>query len=172
MKKGVIGLLILVTLINFASAQNMLSDFLNTFDESMIILSAIFIVSFAIVFFALSKVLFKQNVAIAGIVAGVLAFLITYGINKTGFDFEGLFAGIGISSNVLMTIVPLMIIIGAIFLIIKLKKDSLFIFGGLLIVLSFFVYAKAVLIIIAIVLIILGFVLPKKNKGQTIVIKK
>jgi hypothetical protein len=166
MKKGALALSIFVfiLMINFISAQDLLSDLLNNFDESMIILSAVFILSFSIIFFALNKSLFKDNTPIAGVISAVIAFLIVYGFNKTGFDLSGFFFEIGIPDSVIMTIVPLVVVAGIIFTIIKLKGNSLFVFSGLLFVLSFFVYAKGFLIGIAIVLLVIGFVILSRKK--------
>jgi hypothetical protein len=168
MKKRILALSIFIFLvgISFVSAQDLLSDLLNTFDESMVILSAVFIISFSIVFFALNKSLFKENVVIAGVISAIVAFLITYGINKTGFDFNGFFVDIGVPENILMTLIPIVILAGIVFAIIKLGTNSLFVFGGLLIVLSFFVYAKALLIIVGIILLVIGLALWKSRKGK------
>lgn len=168
MKRGVFALSIFVFLamINFVSAQDLLSDLLNTLDESMVILAGIFILSFSVIFFALTKSMFKDNIPIAGIVSAVIAFLIVYGINKTGFDFSGFFFEIGISESVITTIVSLAVVAGIIFIIIKLKGSSLFVFGGLLIVSSFFVYSKTLVIAIGIALLLIGFIVLGKKKGR------
>jgi hypothetical protein len=172
-KKSLLALSVFIFLvgINFVSAQDTLSDLLNSFDESMVILAAVFIISFSILFFALTKSLFRDNIPIAGVIAGAIAFLTTWGINRTGFDFGGFFIDFGISENLLMTILPLVIIAGIIFVIIKLKSMSLFIFGGLLIVLSFFVYAKALLVVVGLILLGIGFYLTsrkgKDGKGKS-----
>lgn len=91
MKKAVLFAFLFLASINLVSAQSMISDLLNKIDQSMVILSSIFIISFSLLFFALSKTAFKTNGTIAGIIAAILAFLITYGVNKTGFDFPGIF---------------------------------------------------------------------------------
>jgi len=164
MKKSLLIIFALVMAVGFVSAQDLLSDLLNTLDESMVILSAIFIISFSILYFSLSKLLFKKNITTSAVISVILAFLITYGVNKSGFDFNGFFFDIGVSENVLMTIIPLVILGGVVFTIIKLGSKSLFVFGGLLVALSFFVYAKALLIIVGIILFIIGFALWKSKK--------
>ncbi|MDD5012319.1 MAG: hypothetical protein PHQ66_01580 [Candidatus Nanoarchaeia archaeon] len=173
MKKGALILSIFIFLfaINFVSAQDLLSDLLNTLDESTIVLSGIFIIIFAAVFFALSKSMFKENTPVATIIAAVIAFLSVYGINKSGYDIGAVFFDAGISESTIMTIVPLLILGAIIFLIIKLKTNSLFVLGGLLIVLSLFVYSKAILIIIAVILFIVGFILVRKKKGKIMFVK-
>ena len=172
MKKGLLFIFLLLISVSFASAQMSFSNLLDQIDQSMVILSAIFIISFSILFFALSKSAFKTNKSIAGIISAIIAFLITYGINKTGFDFQGLFYDIGISEGVLMTIIPIIIIAGSIFVIIKLKGGSLLVFGGLLIGLSFFVYEKTIPIILGVVLLIIGIVLMARKKKDDFVVAR
>jgi len=161
-------------LINLVSAYS-LGDLLGDIESSTMILGAIFIVSFALLNFALSR-FFKDkygepNRVTAGIVAFVISLLITWGINKTGFDIEGLFYDIGISSDLLYTALPILIIGGIIVLIWKFAKESLFILGGLSILASFFVYEKIIFIVVGTILIVARFFIPKdkwnmKKKGR------
>ena len=95
----------------------------------------------------------------------MIALVITYAVNKSGINIEGFFFDIGVSSELLMTIIPVIVLGGVIFTIVKLKQNSLFVFGGLLIFLSFFTYEKTVLIVLGIILLIIGFALPRK-KGE------
>lgn len=87
-----------------------LSDLLNQIDASTMVLSVVFIVSFALLFSSLSRV-FRGEKAIAGIVSLAMAFLIAYGINKSGIDLENLIYDIGITLEVLHIIFPIFIII-------------------------------------------------------------
>ena len=160
MKKSVLSAFLLLLAINFASGQG-LSDLLNDIDESTILLFAVFILAFSFLFFALNKVFKKENTAISGIISVVVAFLITYGISKSGFSLQDSLLGIGISQQALGIIVPLIIVAGIIFLIIKLAKDSLLVIGGLFIVASFFVYAKSILIAIGVILILARIFIKK-----------
>ncbi|MCK5043866.1 hypothetical protein KAR52_02605 [Candidatus Pacearchaeota archaeon] len=168
-KRGLLGLMVGILLTNFVSAYS-LSDLLGGIESSTVLLVAVFTISFAILNFALSK-FFKDkhgepNKAIVGVIAFVISFLIAYGINKTGFDIEGLFFNIGISSELLYTIIPIIIIGGLILIIWKFGKKSLFILGGLLILLSFFVYEKTLIITLGIILLIIGFGLSLKKKRR------
>jgi len=137
---------------------------LNQMDSSTIFLGAIFIIAFAFINYSLSKV-FRDNKATAGIVAFCVPFLITYGINKTGFDFEGLFYNlgysIGLSGDILYMVIFLVLIAGIVYLIWKFAKESLIIIGILLIVASFFTYEKIILIFLGLVLIISRFFIKK-----------
>ncbi len=167
MKKVTLFTLLVLISTGFASAQNSFSNLLNQIDQSMVILSSIFLLSFALLFLALSRA-FKDNKSIAGIVSAIVAFGITYGLNKTGFDFEGFFYNIGISEGVLMTIIPIIILAGMVFAIVKLKSGSLLVFGGLLILLSFFVYEKVILITLGAILLVVGLVLIGRKKKHEI----
>ncbi len=173
MKKETLFIFLLVISLSFVSAQGSFSDLLDQLDQSMVVLSAIFIISFAVIFFSLSKSIFKNNTTISGVISAVISFLIIYGINKTGFDFEGFFYDIGLSGDILMAIIPFIIIGGVIFLIIKLKSGSLLVFGALLIGLSFFAYEGLVLAIIGGALLIVGlFLLASKKKKGDIIIRR
>jgi len=171
MKKRVFALsfFLLITIIGFVSSQG-LGGILESIDEETVWLFAIFIIAFALLFFSLNKV-FRGNTSIAGIISVVIAFLIVYAVNKTGLDVQGFFYGIGISQEVLGVILPIVIVAGIVLLIIKMAKNSLLVIGGLLILLSFFVYARTLLIVVGVILIVVRFFIkrgvwePKKKEG-------
>ena len=136
------------------AASFSLSDALANIPEGTLIVLLVFIISFAILFFALNRA-FRDNVPIATVISFALSFGITYGVNKSGVDLSGWVYDIGISSDMLSILIPILAIALAIFLILKLKKDSLFIFGGFLLASSLFVYEKAIVIVIGVVLILI-----------------
>jgi len=164
MKKVMLFGFILLATMNFASSQG-LSELLNGIDESTILLFAVFIIAFSLLFFSLNKVFKKENTTMSGIISIVIAFMIVYGISKSGFSMQDSLINIGIPSSVLGILVPLIIIAGIIFLIIKLKENSLLAIGGLFIVASFFVYAKLIFIAIGAILIIIRIFLLLRKKG-------
>ncbi|GAI59004.1 unnamed protein product, partial [marine sediment metagenome] len=109
----------------------------------------------------------EPNKATAGIVSFVLALLMTWGINETGFDMEGLFFDIGISSDLLYTIIPILILAGLVLIIWKLRQKSWFVIGGLFILASFFVYEKVITLTIGTILLAIGigkFLFKKKPR--------
>jgi len=119
MQKRYLPIILGIFLTSFVSAYNYglsLSDFLNNIDSSTMILGAVFIVAFAIINFSLTKA-FKDNKATAGVIAFVISLFITWGINKSGFDFEGLFYGIGINAGFLEVLLPIILIAGIVGLI-------------------------------------------------------
>jgi membrane-associated HD superfamily phosphohydrolase len=161
MKRGfaisIIFLLIAAT--SFASAAS-LSELLNQIDEATLVLFAIFLIVFVLLFFSLKRV-FRGDTTTSGIISVMLSLLITYGVNKTGLDIQGLFSNIGISGEILSTILPIVILGGIVFLIIFLAKNSLLVIGGVLILLSNFVYASTLLIVIGIILIVIRFFIKR-----------
>ena len=178
MKKSILILLGLFS-ISFVSAAYYgggfsLSDFLNEIDEETMILGTVFIVSFAFLNLSLGKV-FKDNKSVASIVGFILALLLTWGINKTGFDFEGLFYDIGFSGGFLSVILPLILIAGFVFMVIKIKLgSSLMVVGALLLWagLANFFYEDGATIALGVFLLILGAFINnpkilKKKSGST-----
>jgi multisubunit Na+/H+ antiporter MnhG subunit len=166
MKKSVLGVLFFIASIGLVKAAD-LSELLSELDESMVVYFSVFILAFVLIFFALNKFFKEQNRSFAGIIAAVLSFLIVWGINKSGFDLEGIFLDLGIPQETLTTIVTLIVLAGIVFIIIKMGKNSLFVLGGLFIVASLFVYAKAILIIIGVVLLFIRVILFGRGRGKS-----
>jgi len=161
-------------MINFVSAQGF-SEFLDQIDQSTLILGAIFIISFSILFFSLSKILLKDNPTIAGIISVALALLLTYTANKSDFNFGDFFYNIGISGESLSLILTLVILAGIIFMMARFeKKENVFlVLGGVLLVASLFVYTKIILVFIGIIFLIIWiFIKSKKNKNSSGKLKK
>ncbi|MCK9595714.1 hypothetical protein M0R19_00830 [Candidatus Pacearchaeota archaeon] len=152
MKKRMFSFLFLIAMIGFANAQG-ISDILSSFDESTLILYAVFAITFTILFFALQKTVFKGNNTPAVIIAGALALIATYSINKTGFDVGGFAIDLGIPEDFLLMLIPIILLGGIIFAIIKFKKEALWIVGSLLLAVGFFTYGGSVFIITGLILI-------------------
>lgn len=157
--KKVVSILSLLFAINFVSAAE-LGDILGSLDQSLVILIALFLVTFSLAFFALNKV-FRDNKSMAGVVAGAVAFLAVYGVNKMEFSFGDFFGNLGVSESTLSLALFIIIGAGIVFMFVKMKKDAFLILGALLIGLSFFVYAKALLIVVGVILIAVRFFIPK-----------
>ena len=164
----------LVSMVTLVSAQFYggfsLSNFLDNIDSSTMILGIIFIVVFALLNYSLSRV-FQDNKAIAGVIAFAISLGITWGVNKTGLDFEGFFYTLGFSEGFLATIVSLALIGGGIYLGIKYGFGIvLIVIGGLFIIISFtdFIYETGTTFIIGVIFIIIGGIVlykwPKKPK--------
>jgi hypothetical protein len=165
MKKELLSVFILLVSVGFVSSQG-LSDILNSIDETTLILFAVFIVSFTLLFFALNRVFRKENTTTSGIISVVISFLIVYGLSKSGFSIQNSLYGFGISQEVLGIVIPLIIVAGIIFLIVKLKVNSLLAIGGLLILtlLSPF-YAKTLFTVVGVILVIIWLFLKLRKGG-------
>jgi hypothetical protein len=165
MKRWMIPVFFLLAIGFISAQQGGLGELLDLVNESTLILSAIFIISFSVLFFSLNK-FFKSNPLVSGAVSLAIALLITYWVNKTGFtiDIQGWFSGIGISEEMLLTIIPIIILAGAVLLIIKLKTKALLVFGGLFILLGLLAEEGLALIIAGIVVLVIGFALSKKKE--------
>jgi hypothetical protein len=172
MKKSWLSAFVLLMTTGFASAALSLSDMLDSIDSSLIILSSIFIISFLFFYFSLSKI-FKAQKNFASIISVVLSFLIIYGVNKVGFDVENFFFDMGVSEDALMTIIPLILVAGIIFMFVKFKTKAFYYLGGLLVVLGFFIFEEAAqLIVIGVVIIIVGMIITPTLRHMGISIPK
>lgn len=161
MKKSLLPIIAILT-VSFASAQISFSDLLNKIDSSLILLSAIFIVAFLLINFSLSKV-FKEQKNIATIMSIVLAFLIVFGINRLELDVPSFFFDLGISEDLFLTIIPLILLAGIIFLFVRLpkgkKKYLFYIVGAFLVAVGFFIFEEAAqLVVLGVALIVFGFI--------------
>ena len=95
-KSAIFGMILLSFLImsNFASAQyyNSFGNILNSVDESTIVLGLIFVIAFVLINYSLSN-FFKGNKNVSGTISFAVSLLIVYGINRSGFNYNGLFNG-------------------------------------------------------------------------------
>jgi glucan phosphoethanolaminetransferase (alkaline phosphatase superfamily) len=167
MKRGLIwGILSsFLALTGFASAA-FFSDTLSFIDPTLITLAVLFVVLFAVLYFATSKI-FKGQTKIAAVISIALALLAVYWINLS-FSLGQLFSGFGISNDNLYTFGSILFIALTIFLAIKLKFGVLLIIGGIMILagVTNLVYSTDIVIIIGIVLVVIGVVLWIKKKGK------
>ncbi len=141
-KRGLlISFILVVTLINFASADAFsIGEVFDSFDSETMLLAVLFLICFSLLYLALGRV-FKDkynqpNKVIASVIGLSLSLIIIYGLYKTGISLEGIFFGIGINESMLGLIAPLILSIGLILLLIKFKLKVLLIFGALFIFLS------------------------------------
>ncbi len=82
--------------VNFASAAfygtASIGNMLNSVDDSTIVLGAIFLIVFVLVFVSLEK-FFKGNKPVAGAIAFAVALLVIWGTNRSGFSYTNIFYG-------------------------------------------------------------------------------
>lgn len=150
-------------------AMDILRNMLNSIDPNTMILGLLFVAFFAIISFALGKSLRDKKTA--NIIAFCFSLGAVYGMNRTNFDVSGMFYSIGISEEMIYTILPWIILVGLIYMIWKLKLPlTLMLVGILLIIASFFVYEQTWVLIVGIILFVLGFLLwlrKRKKKGPS-----
>jgi hypothetical protein len=138
---------------------------LSSIDPNTMVLGLLFVIFFAIINFALYRSLKSKGTA--GIIAFCISLLSVYGINRTGFDVSGIVYNLGVSEQILYTIVPILILAGLIFMIWKLKLSRTFILLGIaLIIGSFFVYEKTWVLITGIALLVIGLILLLVEKRK------
>jgi len=184
MKRGLLGFPLLILLIQVISAQFYsgyggfsLGEFFDRIDPQTIILVLLFLIFFALIFYALSRI-FKDpygqpNKGIAGTIAFCISAIIIYGLYRTGFDLGSVFYDWGFSVGSLYPILSVLFLIVAGLLIWKLKISGfLMTFGLFIILLTIFTdifYEKGLVLIIGIVLLVVGFLLwrrrRRKNRG-------
>ncbi len=139
------------------------SDALSSIEGKTLVVLLVFVISFALLFFALSRA-FRGNVSVAAVISFALSFGITYLINRSDFDLGMWIYDIGISTEILSVLIPVLVAGAAIFLILRFKRDSLFIFGGLFLASALFVYEKAIMIVIGAVLILVRLLWKKRSE--------
>ena len=180
-KKSVLPVLSIL-LISFVSAFShygynrfSITGFFSSINPDDMILMTLFIIIFAFINFSLGK-FFKDsygnpNKAIAGVVAFAVTSLIVYGFWRTGFDLGGLFYNVGISEDTLFFIMPIVLLVAAIFIAWKVGFAALFlIFGAFIVLITIFtdlIYEKLTSLIIGVVLFLIGLWLWwRKRKGR------
>lgn len=160
-----------------------LGEFFDRIDPQTAILGALFLVFFVLIFYPLSRFFKDQygqpNKAAAGIPAGAISFIIIYEIYRSGFNIEDLFYGLGVPSDFIYNILPIIILAFAILIIWVLgrRRDELgrktfslkrglggfFMLSGLLLILlSIFTeifYEKTTVLVIGIIFLLLGIIL-------------
>jgi len=165
-----------VMLIGFASAQYgyygtfSLSNFLDSIGPSTMILSVLFIIFFAVLHNIVFITFFRGNSGISAIVSLLVSVLAIYGINRARWDIGGLFYGLGISSGILSIVIPFILLIAAIYIIVKFGLSwLLLIFGIFLTSLALFtdlIYERGIALLIGGVFLLIGIWLWRRNRKR------
>lgn len=114
--------------IGFISAQSFsLSDVLSTFDPSTVVLSILFMIFFAVLYFSTSK-MFKGNKAVSVVISLGISLLIIYGINSST-NIQNIYSGLGLSSDTIYTIGSILLIVFLIFIFVKIGTWALLLLG-------------------------------------------
>jgi hypothetical protein len=179
MKRGLLGFSLLIFLTQVISAQFYsgygrfsLGDFFDRIDPSTMTLILLFLVFFALIFYALSRI-FKDpygqpNKGIAGTIAFSITSLIIYGLYRTGFDLGSVFYNWGFSVGSLYPILGILFLIVTGLLIWKLRFSGfLMVFGLFLILLTItdIFYAKGLVLLIGIISLVVGLLLWRRSRN-------
>jgi uncharacterized membrane protein len=140
----------------------MLNDFLYNIDPNTMLLALLFVIFFAIINFALFRML--KNKGTSSIISFCISLLAVYGINRTSLDINRLFNGIGIGDKLIYSVIPIIILAGLIYMLWNLGLGkTLMLTGVALVIVSFFVYMKTIILVIGIALFVVGLYLWVKG---------
>jgi membrane protein implicated in regulation of membrane protease activity len=148
------------------SLGNFLNEIMNLLGASTIFLGAIFIISFAFLYKILLK-FFKENKSSAVVVAFVISFVLIYLINRSGFDFEGIFDYLGYSEGFAYIIVLILLFVGFLYLFFKIGfPKMLSLLGFILMVVTLFTdffYEKGVSFLLGFFISLIGLWLWRRK---------
>jgi hypothetical protein len=176
MKKGLILILASVLSVNMILAQGF-GDFsfgglFSYFNVPMYLTALLFVTIFAVVYFILGKSPFRDNAAVCWIISLCASAFAIYGIESSGFSIENLIYGLGIPSGLLPTLLWMVALVVAIFLLKKFGFRNLIavifaLLGALLIILSLLgvLYEQGAGLVIGAILLVIGLFLHKKTIG-------
>ncbi len=146
-------------------------DIFYMLNPEVMILGLLFIIFFALIQLFLSRSLKDRNSA--SVIAFCVSLLAVYGISRTGFDVSGLVYRIGINSSgaedIFYSILPFIILGGLIFIFWKVKIRVILTLSGLILMIaSRFVYEKAIVLGIGIVVLCIGLYLVYKESRRKV----
>ena len=184
MKRGAAWISVLGVLLmtNFASAQFYgdfsIGNLFDSVDASTWVLGALFLIFLFFSNFAISRFTKGQGGAGGSMAAIAFSLLATYGVHRTGWDYDSffyeIFGFIGISEEILYYIIPLIVLAGLIFSVIKFSLGpTLTVLGLFLLGVSFtdLIYEKGFTLVIGLILFVGGLFLwirkKKPNLGSS-----
>ena len=175
MKRGYIFTFLSLLSLSFASAYGGgyssfgFSGLFSEFNISMYLNALLFVTLFAVIFFILKKSPFRDNSAVCWIISLCVASFGMWGIILSGFSFEDLIYSLGISSELIPTVLAMIGVAIAIFIILKYGFRNFLatvfaLLGALLVALSLFgvVYEQGAGILIGLGFLLLALILKKK----------
>jgi hypothetical protein len=145
----------------------MFGNLLNGLDANTIVLGLLFVIFFVFIQFVLQKSL--KDKSTSSIIALCVSLLSVYGLSRTNLDISGMFYNIGINDNIIYSVIPIIILVGLIYLLWKVKlRFIMTALGIILIVGSFFVYEKTTVLIAGIVSLVIGLFLMYKESRRAV----
>lgn len=146
MKKNLLIILLSLAIIIPLTSAAGIGSFLDTIDQSTLVLGCLFVIFFALANFSLGK-FFKDrktgqpNKGITSVVSFCVSLLMIYGINKSNFDYSGAVGSLGLPNDVLIIVLAVLLTAGLVYMLIKLKTKALLYTGLFLIFLAYFAEA-------------------------------
>lgn len=141
-------------------------EILDYIDPQAMFLMLIFLISFVMLQFSLSRV-FKKSPQTGSMLAVLISILITYGLYYMGVDFEGFAFDLGFDMDMVIMVSSVLILIGFIYLLKKVGLGlTLIILGIGIIGISFFAYEQTITATIGIVLLLIGILLWWRRKKK------
>jgi hypothetical protein len=171
MKRGILIFalfsILIIQIINLASAQFFIDQLLNTLDTRTVIFFALFLIFFTLINFSLLRV-FRGNKAVSATIALAVSFLIVYGIFRSGYSIEDIFFNIGIDEASIFNFFVIASVVLLIWIIFRYGAVNFFlVLGVILIFVSYttLVYERASLRFIgfAIAIIALWFLFRQRQ---------
>jgi len=175
MKRGTILFISLILLTNIISAysyggNSSVADMLEQFDSRTVSLAIVFFVSLILINAALKRTkVLGEEPKNAGIVSALLAFGITYYLNRQGLDIDNWFYSgfemFGFSGDLIYQILPFILIAAIAFMFVKLGTKKTFIYtGAFFCAASFVIYEGGAALLIGIILLVIGLAFLKDDK--------
>lgn len=140
------------------------NNFLYNLDSSTFAFVLGFVFFFALINYGVSRTI--KNKATSGIIAFCGSAFIMYWAYRYNFNITGVLYNIGFSTEVIDILLPIIVIAGIIYLFYKFKSKTLIVLGTLMILASFtdLIYEKGLLVLVAVILIGIGFWMNRKKK--------
>lgn len=143
----------------------MFDSFFESIGWENLLLACVFLISLGVLSFPLKRSFGKGT---GGMLALVIALLVTGGLYFSGFDIQGLFFNIGIGEDIITTLVPLILLGALIYLLFKFKSKFFFIAGVISILIALFglFYETTIMWIIGFACILIGLWLWRRAKKK------
>jgi len=142
----------------------------SSFNISMYLTALLFITIFAIIHFALGRTPFAENSAVRGIISLTVSAFSIWGIMSSGFSFEDVIYKLGITQEILPTILWMIAVIIALIILIRKGLRNFFsilfgLLGAILITLSFIgvIYQEGAGIVIGLGFLFLALIIHRKT---------
>ncbi len=172
MKRGLVLLTLLLISVNLISAYSPgagLDDILNSFDDSTIILSLLFVIFFTTIQFILKRFMKNEDGNSSVIISLAISLLMVFQINRMNYGFDNFFYEIGLYGENLFYLGLIAFIALATYLLTKFKSTAMIVLGAIMIFLSFtnfFIDLAGILLLLGLILLIGGIIAKTMSGGE------